>query len=501
MTRRLLLAFSAALLLLSARQRSVGVPEAPPLDQALRDRFSFSEPLNAIVRHISLDLTVDFTTITLHGTSTLDVENLTGTDTLVLDTQFLTIEEVTVDGAPATWTQGAETTFGAPLRIGIPSGTSRVAIQYRTALGTPSLFWAPPIVFSLSESNRARSWMPCQDTPSVRTTYDATLRVPAGRLALMSADNNRRTPNGSGVYHFEMHESVPSYLIAFAVGPFEYRALGARTGVYAQAAQLDNAAWQLQYLEAMLTTAEGIAGPHPFPRHDILIMPPIFPYGGMEHPMLNFITGAIVPAQVNQNVTPQPDVLIAHELAHSWAGDATTLATWEDVWINEGVTSYLALRIIEEMSGPARANAIFSRDRRELESRFPNFAPENTILHRSRVPHPDAGFTITSYLKGELFLRTLEDFAGRAAFDSFLRDYFDRFAFRWVDDRNFVALLREHFGDAMLTEAQVPVWLYFPGLPDNITVPRSEAETAAQLAPIGNTQIHRTGVLSTRSEQ
>ncbi|HJQ36575.1 MAG TPA: leukotriene A4 hydrolase C-terminal domain-containing protein [Thermoanaerobaculia bacterium] len=481
MRRRVLVSFVAVLFLLAAKQRSIRPPETAPLDQPLHDRFSYSEPLKVATRHLSLDLTIDFVAQTMRGTATLEIENRTGTHSLVLDSERLTITRVTLDhGAETTWTKGVEGDYGAPLTIAIEPSTRFVTIEYSTSPFASGLNWntaaqsygrVQPYLYSLNEPTGARSWIPIQDTPAPRLTYDATIHVPSQLLAVMTANNNPRAPNAGGTYHFEMTQTIPAYLIAIAVGRLEYHAFDERTGVYAEPELMDAASSELQYMPAMLAAAEHILGPFPFPRHDLLLLPPTFVAGGMEHPMINFIN-PFSAVSGNHPVNPEPKSLLAHELAHSWAGDATTLSTWEDVWLNEGITSYLTLRIIEEMGGAERASFQYFLDRRNYES----FVISNssnlrvTMLH-DRVENPWTTFSSTAYTKGELFLRTLEDTLGRSTLDAFLRDYFSDRAFSWTDDRNFIAALREFVGAERMLEAKVTEWIYFTGLPSNIGAP------------------------------
>ena len=444
------------------------------------DTFSFADPSAVRTEHISLDLTVNFDQQMLHGSATLDIENLTGTSTLVLDTFDLNVTSVTLDGGtPAVWSYGAQTTYSRAMQITIAPSTDKVTIAYSTGDET-GLFWntaeqsygrVQPYLYSLNEPVGARSWIPSQDTPTMRSTYDATIRVPEGLLALMSANGNAPAANDTGVYTFYMNYPVPSYLIALAVGRLEHRALDERTGVYAEPELLDEAAWELQYLPEMVDVAEEIAGEFPFSRHDVLFMPPTFLVGGMEHPMLNFVDPSMITR--NHPTNPLPSTLIAHELAHSWSGDSTTLGSWNDVWLNEGITSYLTHRIIEEMSGTERAELGYFNDRRNYVTYATNAPPENTILHR-QVPNPNVGFGTTGYVKGALFIKTLEDHIGRAQFDNFLYRYFRTFAYRWVDDQQFLAFLRATVLTPEL-EAQVNVnqWIYEPGLPANVTAPET----------------------------
>jgi leukotriene-A4 hydrolase len=482
--RRVLLSILTVFFLFGARQRVVRPPETAPLDHALHDRFSFSEPLKIAASHVSLDLTVDFPSQTIHGTATLDFDNLAATSTLILDTEQLSISRVTLDdGGNATWSKGGDGLFGAPLAIAIKPATRAVTIEYTTSPFASGLNWntaaqsygrQQPYLYSLNEPTSARSWIPIQDTPALRVTYDATVHVPATHLALMTAGNNPRTRNAIGVYRFDMTQPIPSYLISLAAGRLEYHAFDERTGVYAEPELMTAAAWDLQYMPAMLAAAERILGPFPFPRHDVLLMPPTFVVGGMEHPMLNFIN-PFSAVSGNHLPTPEPRSLLAHELAHSWAGDATTLSTWDDIWLNEGITSYLTLRILEEMGLGDRVEYGYFVDRINYESYVRGTSnPHNTILH-DRIEFPWNGFGTTAYTKGELFLRTLEDRLGRATLDTFLRDYFTRRAFHWTDDRNFVAGLRDAAGQNAILDAQVIEWIYFSGLPSNITAPTTSS--------------------------
>jgi leukotriene-A4 hydrolase len=466
----------------AARQRAVHHPAGWPLTQPPADVFTFSKPAEVAVRHVALDLTVDFTARTLRGTARLDIENLTGTNTLVLDTDALTVNSVKVDGTTTTaWTWGTSTVNGRPLNVPITSTTKSVTIDYVTSPGAEGLNWntaaqsygrKEPYLYSLNEPIEARSWIPIQDTPSHRLTYEATLHVPNHLLALMSASDNPMQRNDTGVYTFHMPYKIPAYLIALAVGRLEFHAFDERTGVYAEPELMPFAEWDLRYLPDMVDAAERVAGTFPFERHDVLLMPPTFVAGGMEHPMLNFVE-PVRTAAGNFLPEPWPSTLIAHELAHSWSGDSATLGNWDDVWINEGITSYLTWRIIEEMQGPERANLGWYSDRQSYSSSVGNSVSPSTILHRS-TPAPFAGFNSTGYTKGALFMKTLEDTIGRETFDVFLRRYFQIFAYRWVDHLQFLALLDEIALNArpqVKEQLKLSQWLYEPGLPSNVTAP------------------------------
>lgn len=492
--RRILLVLFSFFLLVAARQRSVRHPSPEwPLTAPPADKYSVAQPSEVTTEHLELDLTVDFDEQRLHGSATLHIKNLTGTRTLLLDANSLNITSITLDGeTPAQWTLAGQPPMQT-LNVAIEPHTETVTVVYSTTPVDGGLFWltpdqtfgdAKPFLYSLNEPIGARSWIPIQDTPSVRMTYDATIHAPRGMLALMSSETNERRPNDTGVYRFRMSYRIPAYLIAIAVGRLEYRELDGRIGVYAEPELVDDAAWEVQYLPAMMHAAERIAGTFPFSRHDLLFLPPDFVAGGMEHPMLNFIHASMITGMRPE--LPQPHTLIAHELAHSWAGDSATLATWNDVWLNEGVTSYLTIRFIEALSGPEMGEYLFWNDRRNYTAYAANAKPEDTVLHRD-VPYPGYGFSATGYVKGELFIKTLEDTLGRDRFDRFLWRYFRAFAYRWIDHVNFLAYLRATAigGDVALDQRlRLEEWVYEPGVPSNITAPVTSAinERARQRA-------------------
>jgi leukotriene-A4 hydrolase len=475
--RRLLLL--AALLVVvpaEARQRPAVVRDAPPP----HDQFSAAEPAAVRTVHLALDLTIDFDQHKIRGSATHTIRNFSATTRFIVDTRDLQIHAVAIDGAPATWSLGTSTRAGQPLRIDITPATRAVRIDYETDPASEALTWlnslqttggVAPFLFTFNQPDHARDWIPLQDTPGVRMPYNATIRVPPGLLALMSA-RNPVEPSGDGVYHLQMPYSVPSYLIALAVGRLEFHPLSERTGFYAEPEFVDDALWNLQYVPEMLEIAESMMGPYPFDRYDVLLAPPGY-RGGMENPMLNFLNvlGAV---QGDRESPPVPTELVAHELAHSWAGDLVTCATWSDTWLNEGFATYYAKRILEQMMGPERSEIGFYWDRQFYEDYMLRSDLRLTVLHREFLPTDSPSiFSPTTYNKGSIFLKMLEDRMGRDAFDSFMRSYFRRFALHWVDERAFLDELRKSpaIDDSLLLEE----WIYGNRLPSNVTAPTRSA--------------------------
>jgi len=135
-----------------------------------------------------------------------------------------------------------------------------------------------------------------QDTPAVRITYDARVTVPSQFKVKMSANqtNVQKINMTHTSYYFENNIKMPSYLIAIAIGDLEYRSLGKRVGVITEPCRIDAVAWELDELELYLDYTEEYMTPYIWGNYSILILPPSFPFGGMENPLLTFASPTII---------------------------------------------------------------------------------------------------------------------------------------------------------------------------------------------------------------
>ncbi len=481
---------SAAFLMLAA------APFAALADTASPDPHSFSRPDEVAVRHLELDLTVDFPNRRLSGSATLTIERghlnaPSGTGapaagTLRLDSRDLEIAAVYLDSSttPAPFTLApAVPILGQELAIALAPETRTVRIDYRTRPEAGALQWLTPeqtaggktpFLFTQSQAILARTWVPCQDSPGVRMTYGATIRVPTGLLALMSAANPTRK-NADGAYHFEMNRPIPSYLLALAVGDLEFRPFSGRAGVYAEPATLAKAAWEFADTEKMIGAAEKLYGPYRWERYDLLVLPPSFPYGGMENPRLTFATPTILAGDRSLVA------LVAHELAHSWSGNLVTSATWNDFWLNEGFTVYFESRIMEALFGRDYSEMQAQLSKRELEEALREAGAgsrETWLFANLDGRDPDDAPGAIVYDKGYFFLRALEEAVGRESWDRFLRGYFEQHAFRSMTTAGFIAYLQQNLlagAPAAAQKVDVLAWVYGPGLPAGAANPQSPA--------------------------
>ena len=465
------------------------------------DYFTFANTDQFVTRHITLELDVDFAEEVLRGNVVLDMIVLDpSADQIILDTRDIDVESVVFyradgDTEVATFEMGeSDEVLGTPLIISVPESIDTksdqtIRVDYQTSPNASALQWLPPelttggkhpMMFSQSQSIHARSWVPLQDTPGVRITYEAVIRTPGDLLAVMSANNDPLTPR-RGEYHFDMPQPIPAYLLAIAVGNFYFAPLGEDTGVYTEPELLDASVYEFANTQDMLDVAEERFGPYQWGRYDLLVLPPSFPFGGMENPRLSFITPSLLAG--DRSLVS----VIAHELAHSWSGNLVTNATWRDGWLNEGMTSYLESRLME---------IIYDKDRVD-EERVLGY--EELLLDFDRVPVDRQGLAprlesgdadsvqgTIHYHKGQLFLEYLEQGFGRDKFDPFILEYFNHFAFQTLTTEVFLDYLDENLlqiHEGIISRKQAEAWMYQPGLPDGAPVPSSTTlDSAAELA-------------------
>ena len=472
----------------------MAIPTSPPISLPTDPHsYAGSSPVRA--HHLALDLRVDFDSRTLAGSATWHLTPAEAATEVVFDTRDLAIENVEhlrVDGSvhPAEFSLDApDPTLGQALRVALSAETAAVRIHYRTAPTAAALQWLlpsqtagiQPFLFTQSQAILARTWLPCQDSPGIRFTYEARVRVPAHLLALMSAENPQQL-NANGEYHFRMSQPIPAYLMALAVGDLAFAPLSNRTGIYAEPATLPMANHEFADLEHMVAAAEELYGPYRWERYDLLVLPPSFPFGGMENPRLTFVTPTILAG--DRSLTS----LVAHELAHSWSGNLVTNATWDDFWLNEGFTVYFERRIMEHLYGREYADMLQVLGRAALHHTIAEIGVANsdTHLHLALAGRdPDEGLTEIAYEKGCSLLLTLESLIGRLRLDTFIKEYFARFSFRAMDTATFLHYLRAELLDqepGLEDRLQLAAWVDGPGLPPNapaVTSRRFELVDAA----------------------
>lgn len=495
--RSSLLMLPLAVALVAGCAKEPAAPTADPVAQKpaaavntvsrSHDESSYAEPDKVVIKDLALDLKVDFDAKQIGGTATYTLEwKDKAAKQLVLDTRELTVEKVeaiAADGAasPLQFALApADKVFGSKLSIETPDQPASVRITYHTAPTASGLQWLEPsmtegkklpFMFSQSQAIHARSWVPLQDTPSVRFTYSAHVTSRPDVMVLMSADNDPKAAR-DGDYAFKMPQPIPSYLLAIAAGDLVFQPISGRSGVWAEPTMVGKATKEFEDTEKMIGAAENLYGEYRWGRYDMLVLPPSFPFGGMENPRLTFATPTVIVG--DKSLVS----LVAHELAHSWSGNLVTNASWKDIWLNEGFTTYVQARITEALYGQEMAEMEREIDQTDLLNEVKDMSPADQALALPPLNErdPDEALSNVAYVKGAWFLQFLEQRFGREVFDPFLRGWFNDHAFQSANTDQFVEYMKKNLlpkNPSAVTDAELKAWLEEPGIPAFATRARS----------------------------
>lgn len=455
-------------------------------DMHIVDPHSFAKTNDVAVKHLSLIADVNFDDKIITGEATWTIENKSNANQVIFDTRDLNITKVMLShDKAAAFTLGdtisGQAFLGRSLTIQIDSNVTKVTIFYTTSPNAAALQWLNaeqtrdkkfPFLFTQSQAILCRTWIPCQDGPGVRFTFDAHIKVPVGMMALMSAENPQAI-SSDGIYVFKMEQPIPSYLMCLTVGDFAFKNVGTETGVYAERSFVDACAEELSDMQTMLESAEKLYGKYQWGRYDVIVLPPSFPFGGMENPRITFATPTIIAGDKSLVA------LVAHELAHSWSGNLVTNATWNDFWLNEGFTVYFENRIMEAVYGKDYADMLQVLEYDGLVETVNDFgasSPDTHLKLKLEGRDPDEGVSDIAYNKGAFFLRMLESKVGREKWDVFINDYFTANAFKVMTTEAFIEYLNANLlepNKSAYAGVDINEWIYGPGIPANLNKPVS----------------------------
>jgi aminopeptidase N len=481
--RYLLLFIYLGLLFSSCNTRTKYIENQQTSNDTIIDEHSYAN-LNAIKTiHLELELDVNFQNKTIYGVARHEMVN-NNASVAIFDTRNLLIQKVTTGKIDheqeADFVIGEmdkDSILGQPLKVTVDPKTTQVNIYYQTTKGSEALDWldtlstsskTKPFLYTQGQAILTRTWIPLQDSPSNRFTYNAEVRVPKDLLALMSAENPKEK-NDLGIYNFEMDQPIPSYLISLAVGDIAYHPFDATTGVYAEKELLDACKYEFVDLPKMMKAASYLYGDYQWKQYDLMVLPYSFPFGGMENPRLTFVNPTILAG--DRSLVS----VIAHELAHSWSGNLVTNNTWDDFWLNEGFTVYFEQRIMEVLYGKETADILaqleFQEFQEEMKEILAGKHPEDSQLHLNlKGRNPDDGMTTIAYIKGAFFLKTLESKVGREKFDRFLKHYFNVFKFKTVSTAGFIAEMENNLLLPEKLSFDYDEWIFHNGLPKNSVI-------------------------------
>lgn len=439
------------------------------------DSHTLSNYKEVSIEHAHLKLKVDFESKLIKGSVTHSIKNNSASTEFILDTKYLTIDSVKDQNNNLLDFSFGEKDdlLGDPLIVSIDSTTKKVTINYSTTSSSEALDWLNaeqtagkefPFMYTQGQSIFTRSWIPIQDSPGLRISYSADITVPEGMLPVMSA-TNPQVKNQTNSYSFEMNQPIPPYLIALAVGNLEFSSIDHRTGVYAEPSMLPSCVSEFADMGKMVDVAEKLYGAYDWERFDVIVLPPSFPFGGMENPKLTFATPTIIAG--DRSLVS----LIAHELAHSWSGNLVTNATWNDFWLNEGFTVYFERRIMEALYGKDYTEMLALLGYQDLQEELISLDPKmQTLKLKMKGMHPDDAMSDIAYEKGYFFLRMIENNVGREAMDNFLKKYFSDHKFQTIITEEFLTYLEANLIEGNRVNFKIDEWVYQPGLPENCPV-------------------------------
>lgn len=447
-----------------------------------KDYHSYANLDEVVITHTDLTFDINFDDNTIEGSNEISFKRLkSSAKKIVLDSRNLTIHDINslaIDGSskPLNWKFGqSDPSLGKAIIIDLPKDNdSHIIVNYKTSPQATGLQWLKPeqtsdkkhpFLYSQSQAIHARSWIPLQDSPQVRHTYSATVTLNRNLRPVMSAYNDPKIKKGAESYQFNMPQAIPSYLIALGVGNLEYKAISHRSGVWAEPSILDAATEEFSDTEKMMQAGESLYGKYAWETYELLILPASFPFGGMENPRLSFITPTVIAG--DKSLVS----LIAHELAHSWSGNLVTNATWRDLWLNEGFTTYFESRITEKVKGKSIMDMEAVLSYQSLLEEMKDLSEKDQKLALDlRGQDPDDAFSNIPYDKGRMMLDWLENKYGRERFDDFVKTYFNHFAFQSITTEAFMKYIEANLINKypnIVSMEQVKKWVYQPGIPES----------------------------------
>lgn len=443
-----------------AQRRPAASPESDPLTLLNYRLFSFGTT--------QLHFDVDFASKTVSGRVCY---KLAGTAPhAVLDTSFLDIAKVTVNGKQANFSVAARhEPLGSALTVELHGNEHLLEIFFKTTEKCTALQFLDkaatdgkrhPYLFSQCQAIHARSLFPCFDTPAVKTPFDFSVTLPLQALML-----GRPSKTEGNTYFFTQPIPIPLYLVSVALGDIKRLPIGPRSHVYCEPEKV--AACQHEFeadMEHFLQAAEKLVYKYEWDQYDALVLPLSFPYGGMENPNATFVTPTLISGD-RENVD-----VVAHELAHLWLGNLVTNCLWEHFWLNEGWTVYLERRIVGALHGEPTRHFSAIIGWLDLENSIKAMGDGaqrylTLVQNLKDRSDPDDAFSTVPYEKGFNLLFHIEQLVGLAKFDLFIPHYFSKFRYKSLDTYQFVDELYLFFDKSLLDTIDWDAWLYTPGMP------------------------------------
>ncbi|KAG8936626.1 hypothetical protein FRC02_000619 [Tulasnella sp. 418] len=402
----------------------------------------------------------------------------------------------------------------------------KVKINYSTTPGCTAIGWLEKeqtagklydFFFSQCQPIYARSLAPLQDTPSVKLTYTASVRsvlpvlLSARRISPPSDQVHGGKELGKDVVEYEYKQpiAIPSYLIAIASGNLVYKSFSKvqgkewTSGVWSEPETIEAAYWEFsEDTTKFIVTAEDIITPYEFGVYDILVLPPSFPYGGMENACCTFVTPTLLAG--DRSLVS----VVAHEASHSWFGNNVTTADSGHFWLNEGFTTYMERVLRGRLLGAAERDFSYIIGHKALIDALKQYE-DRPKYQRLVIPYtfgedPDDAYSRVPYEKGSNFLLYLERLLGGLdVFLPYVKDYVKTFRGKSLRTSQWKNHLYRYFevngGQSkvdLLHSVNWDAWLHGEGLdlPEKMVYDTSLADKAYDLANRWNESGHASDI-------
>ena len=436
--------------------------------------------------NINVHFIVDFDNKKVDGEVTISFKALEDGEVIILDTKSLIIKSVKDN-------TGNELDFkldnyyrleshGVPLKIYkeySKDDTFDITIEYSTTKDCMAIDWLEPeqtsggkypFMYSQCQSILCREMLPIQDTPAIKMPVQISITVPEELIGLAAGLFVEEINNGNNkTFIYALDIPIPSYLIAIAAGDIGSQNVSERCTIYAEKTVVEKAAWEFSDTEKFLKIAENYIGEYVWEQYNILVLPPSFPFGGMENPTLTFLTPSLIAG--DKSLVS----VVAHEISHSWTGNLVTNENWPDFWLNEGFTMFIERKILsshkdkdmaklDAMVGLSnlKADIIAFGESKSFSSLEPNLLGRNPDDAFNKVPY-EKGFNLLYYLENKV---NNDDI-----FQKFMRSYIDKFkkgVVKYMDFRTFFeTFIKNNVKDweKILNDIDWDTWVFAPGFP------------------------------------
>jgi alanyl aminopeptidase len=434
-------------------------PASTAADQPPKLRLS--EVQQVVPTNYKVELTLDPAKDSFSGSVLIGINIEKPLQVIWLNQEKITVESAVLNVARRTFqarTLSAGDDFvGLQFDSQLPEGPAELAIRYSGVVVTDS----PAAVFrrtdrgnaylfSQFEATDARGAFPCFDEPSYKTPWQLTLRVPSQDSAVSNTGILSETIEGSTKrIVFRQTQPLPSYLIAFGVGPFEFVEAG-MAGVNHIPVRIvvprghgSEAKWAAEITAELISRHEQYFGvPYPYDRADQVAVPE-FP-GAMENAgMVTYAQTLLLSSSESDTLSRQRvyAIVAAHELAHQWFGDLVTTAWWNDVWLNEAFATWRERDLIASWKPEWKTAVDDVSDKLRAER-------NDSLLSARKIRQPieskddiSNAFDDITYMKGASVIAMFENWMGRQAFQKGIQSYVARYAFKTATADDFLEAL------------------------------------------------------------